>query len=210
MKSRASHLPLEQLTALAFVARAPESPVSDEEAQAYAHLASCDRCAGELARLTLDADLLRGHAHAEADALFDDAMLETQRTRILDRLSHVGQLARVLAFPRTTRDVTAPVSGGTRRWVSVAAAAGLIIGLVAGQMLHFVPRPPVTPRDDGASIVSSVPPPSRIRPAVATIVLTDDELMEEVESSLEVRGAFALRAIDALTPTAADQLAYGR
>lgn len=210
MMSRTPHIPFEQLTALALVARAPELP-DDEDAQALAHLAECPACAEALAQLTLDADILRSQAHAEADAIFDDARLEAQRVRILDRVAHVGQLARVLAFPRAAREVTAPVSGGTRRWVSVAAAAGLIIGLVAGQMLHFVPGPLITPRDEGFSVTRSGPPPARIRPASATVVvLSDDELMEEVESAVTVRGAYALRAIDALTPTATDQLAYGR
>ncbi len=67
-------------------------------------------------------------------------MLDAQRTRILDRLAHLGQAARVLRFPRrTARSRRCRSSTGSRRWVSVAAAAGLIIGLVAGQLLHFVP-----------------------------------------------------------------------
>ncbi len=85
---------------------------------------------------------------AEADAIFDAASLDTQRSRILDRLAHLGQVARVLQFPTRTREVAMPVATGSRRWVSVAAAAGLIIGLVAGQLLHFVPLD----RDDRTAI----------------------------------------------------------
>jgi hypothetical protein len=37
--------------------------------------------------------------------------------------------------------------------------------------------------------------------------LSDDDLMEEVEASVQSRRAQSLRALDALTPTAADMLA---
>jgi hypothetical protein len=41
-------------------------------------------------------------------------------------------------------------------------------------------------------------------------VLSDDELMEEVEAAVQLRRVRGLRALDALTPTAADLLASGR
>jgi hypothetical protein len=144
--------------------------------------------------------------------VFDDAMLDAQRTRILDRLAHLGQTARVLSFPARSRDVVLPVTTNGRRWISVAAAAGLIIGLVAGQMLHFVPSAAGPLRDDGASSIQAVDRsgPS-IVPASATVpVLSDDELMEEVDAAIELRRVRGLRAIDALTPTPADMLALGR
>ena len=87
MSARTSHVPIDRLTALAFVVRAPEG---DQDEQALRHVAECERCAAELARLTVDADEWRDAAIAEADAVFDDARLETQRVRILDRLEAVG------------------------------------------------------------------------------------------------------------------------
>ena len=51
-------------------------------------------------------DAYRDAAHADADAHFDERALETQRHRILQRLAHLGQAARVIRFPgvaRTTR-----------------------------------------------------------------------------------------------------------
>jgi hypothetical protein len=51
----------------------------------------------------------------------------------------------------------------------------------------------------------------KVIPASASLpLLTDDELMEEVEAAVQLRRAQSLRAIDALTPTAADLLALGR
>jgi hypothetical protein len=50
-----------------------------------------------------------------------------------------------------------------------------------------------------------------IVPASASLpALSDDELMEEVEAAVQLRRVQSLRAIDALTPTAADLLALGR
>jgi hypothetical protein len=211
MKARDRHIPLDQLTALALVARAPEGASAEAADQvALAHVATCDRCSSQFSRLTADADALRDVAFAQADEVFDDAMLDAQRTRILDRLAHLGQAARVLSFPRRSRDVVMPVASGSRRWVSVAAAAGLIIGLVAGQLLHFVPsRGTVGIRDQVMTMQAPDRPGGPVLvPASASVpALSDDDLMEEVEASVQSRRAQSLRALDALTPTAADMLA---
>jgi hypothetical protein len=214
MSGRQHHIPIDRLTALAFIARAPESgsPDAAEDARALEHVATCHECASRLTDLTANADELRDAAFAEADVVFDDAMLDAQRTRILDRLAFIGQSARVISFPRRSREAAMPVSSTGRRWTSVAAAAGLIIGLVAGQLLHFVPSSPRPSRDEGVSLQTaertSVP---AIVPASASLpALSADELMEEVEAAVQLRRAQSLRAIDALTPTAADLLALGR
>ena len=213
MARRAQHIATDRLTALAFVVRAPEdrAPQSTEERLALDHVAGCDECAARFATLVTEADALRDVAFAASDEVFDDAMLDAQRIRILDRLAHLGQAARVLAFPLRPREATMPVAANGRRWISVAAAAGLIIGLVAGQMLHFLPAGAVPVRDDSAYIQSvdrSRQP--AIVPASATFhMLSDDELMEEVERAIEARRAPSLRAIDAFTPTA-DLVALGR
>jgi hypothetical protein len=176
------------------------------------HVATCDTCATRLAELTIDADRLREAAFAQADGVFDAGMLDAQRTRILDRLAHLGQTARVISFPHRSREAAMPVSPTGRRWISVAAAAGLIIGLVAGQLLHFVPSAPLPLRDDGTTMQSVDRSNARhIVPASASLpLLSDDELMEEVEAAIQLRRAQSLRAIDALTPTASDLLAMGR
>ena len=214
MSGREHHIPLDRLTALAFIVRAPEDASAHdlEDQTAFAHVSQCDECAAAFARVTADADGMRDLAFAQADEVFDDAMLDAQRTRILDRLAHLGRAARVLSFPRTTREATAPGTGSTRRWVSAAAAAGLIIGLVAGQMLHFVPSTALVPRDEGVSMQAVDRPGGAVLiPASATLPpLSDDELMEEVETAVQLRRAPSLRALDALTPSAAEMLALGR
>jgi hypothetical protein len=214
MIGRDHHIPTDRLTALALVTRAPQdhSPDNHDDTRALEHIAHCDECAGRLAQLTLDADGLREFAFAQADQVFDEPMLDAQRTRILDRLAHLGQSARVLSFPARTREIAMPVSTNGRRWISVAAAAGLIIGLVTGQLIHFVPGTHLPLRDE----VPSAQVTERARPAIvpasasATPVLSDDELMAEVETAIESRRVRGLRVIDALTPTTADLLASGR
>ena len=217
MTGRDQHITADRLTALALVARAPEAHSREQadDSVAFEHLSRCDECAGRLARVTADVQGLREVAFAQADNVFDDAMLDAQRTRILDRLAHLGQSARVLSFPARTRDAVMPVSSSGRRWISVAAAAGLIIGLVAGQLLHFVPGTQLPLRDDPASLQvterSARPAAPAIVPASASVpVLSDDELMAEVEAAIELRRVRGLRVIDALTPTPADMLALGR
>lgn len=214
MRGRDQHISIDRLTAMALVMRAPDEaqPTDAQDEAALLHLSGCDKCSATFGRLAADADGLREVAFAQADEVFDDAMLDAQRTRILDRLAHLGQAARVLSFPRRTRDVTMPVSSSSRRWVSVAAAAGLIIGLVAGQLLHFVPATGGQVREPAASMQSADRQGrSGFIPASASIpVLSDDELMEEVEMSVQIRSVQSLRALDGLTPTAADVLAMGR
>lgn len=199
MSVRQNHVPIDHLTALALAARGPEEA---HDHQALEHIAHCDRCAGELTRLAADADLLRSAAFQEADAVFDDAMLEGQRSRILDRLVSLGQAARVLRFPRASRDVALPVTTGTRRWVSVAAAAGLILGLLGGQLLNFMPWG-ATRRNLAIGLQAPAQADPSLIPAVVA-TLTDEQLLDEIEAAVQLRRAHSLRALDAFTPTAGD------
>jgi hypothetical protein len=208
MSGRDSHVPADRLTALALLARAPDS---SQDEDALAHVAVCDACADSLARFTAEADGLRDAAFAEADAIFDDVRVEAQRSRILDRLAQVGHAARVLRFPARSREAAMPIPTGSRRWVSVAAAAGLIIGLLAGQLVHLVPW---DIRLDGAPAVSSIQSAVRQSPVIVPAsnggrALSDDELLDEIEAAVQVRRAHSLRALDELTPTATD-LSLGR
>ena len=154
---------------------------------------------------------MRDAAFAEADAVFDDTKLEAQRTRILDRLAQVGHAARVLRFPARTREAAMPVPTGSRRWVSVAAAAGLIIGLLAGQLVHLVPWETGPNRDSAGPSIQSAARQSPVLVPASTggRALSDDELLDEIEAAVQLRRAHSLRALDALTPTASD-LSLGR
>jgi hypothetical protein len=202
MTVRGSCVPFDRLTALAMAAQAP---ASDHDRQLLTHISSCEACAARLAELTVQIESLRDEAWQEADAAFDDAMLESQRGKILARLAHLGKAARVLRFPGRMRDASMPVSPISRRWVSVAAAAGLIIGLVAGQMLHFVSWESQLHRSSGQLQAST--PRGSSGPVIvqsAVFSLSQDELLDEIEEAMQLRSAPNLRALDAFTPRVGD------
>ena len=147
---------------------------------------------------TLEA--FREAAHAEADAHFDDRALELQRHRILDRIAHLGESARVIRFPVAPHGVR-PTALVSRRWVSVSAAAGLLLGLVSGQLVHFLPRnATVRPLATSTpSLTIGSPSPA---PAFAPILVSvpDDGLLGEIEMAVRFRSASELQVLDELTP----------
>jgi hypothetical protein len=143
----------------------------------------------------------RAAACAEADAHFDDRALETQRHKILDRLAHLGHPARVIRFPKVG-NVDLLDGGVNRRWISVAAAAGLIIGLVGGQLVHIVPQSNNNRRLSPMA-TSVVAPSAPAAPAFVPISASvDDGLLGEVEMAMQFRIATELRALDDFTPLA--------
>lgn len=140
----------------------------------------------------------RAAAHAEADALFDDRALEAQRLKILARLANLGQSAKVIRFPHATA-VDTPAPSLNRRWISVAAAAGLIIGLLGGQIVNLVPTPSRRLAPMAATMTPSGNNGTGYLPARMTIA-NDDGLLGEVDFAVQVRSASELRALDELTP----------
>lgn len=138
----------------------------------------------------------RAAACAEADAHFDDRTLEAQRHKILARLAHLGHPAKVIRFPRAPHgDV--PVSGVSRRWLSVAAAAGLLIGLLGGQLVHILPQQTRRLAPMATSIAPSAPS-RQIVPVAAPA--DDDGFLSEIENTVQLRSAGALRVLDEITP----------
>lgn len=137
----------------------------------------------------------RAAACAEADAHFDERALETQRHKIMARLAHLGHPAKVIRFPRAPI-IDAPATGVSRRWISVAAAAGLLIGLLGGQLVHILPQQ--TRRM--APMATSIAPSAPARPFVAVSVPVDDGLLGEIDYAVQLRSASELRVLDELTP----------
>jgi hypothetical protein len=137
----------------------------------------------------------RAAAWAEADAHFDERALETQRHKILAKLAHIGHPAKVIRFPKAPHG-DLPAATPNRRWVSVAAAAGLLIGLLGGQLVHLVPQPTRRLAPMATSIAPSVPARSSFVPVSAPI---DDGLLGEIELVMQARTANELRALDEFT-----------
>lgn len=143
-------------------------------------------------------DAYRAAAHDEADGHFDDRALDAQRHKILARLANMSHTAKVIRFP-VHAPVEAPVAGVNRRWISVAAAAGLIIGLLGGQAVNLVP--PQTRRL--APMASSIAPSATSVPSYGPTRVSlsqDDGLLGEVDFAVQLRSASELRTLDELTP----------
>jgi hypothetical protein len=100
-----------------------------------AHLEHCDECSGRARDLSLWLADLRAEALAAADEVFPPERLALQQAQIMRRLEQLDAPPRVIAFP--AQAVGAPRTGAARRvapgWVGVAAAAGLVIGVIGGQ-----------------------------------------------------------------------------
>jgi hypothetical protein len=136
----------------------------------------------------------RAAACAEADAHFDEHALETQRHKILARLAHLGHPAKVIRFPRTPYGEL-PSPRVSRSWISVAAAAGLLIGVLGGQFVHIVPHPTRRLAPMATSIAPSVP----LRPAFVQTVATDDEFLGEIDYAVQLHAPTELRTLAELT-----------
>lgn len=139
----------------------------------------------------------RAAAHAEADAHFDDRALEGQRKRIMARLAQLGRSAKVIHFPVNHR-ADAPPTGVSRRWISVAAAAGLIIGLLGGQLVNLLP-PSSGRLAPTAGAIAPTAGRAAFGPALAAYT-PEDGFLDEVDFAVQLRAASELRALDDFTP----------
>jgi anti-sigma factor RsiW len=119
------------------------------------HLDRCDVCADRAVELARWMDAAREDAHDASDAVFTPERLSAQQAQVLRRLEQVDSPARVISFPATLRAERGDAPG--RRvavsWVGVAAAAGIAIGIVGGQVsarLMQTPQAPVPLAVDAA------------------------------------------------------------
>ena len=159
------------------------------------HLERCDGCEGRranIARLLADVSDI---ARAEADVVFTAERLSRQHARILQRVEQEGRSGRVISFPawHGQRPTLLRARPGMR-WVAGAAAAGMVIGLLAGQLAHNL-------QTDGARPASQ----AVVRPAAATLqavstTMSEEEFLGRLEVALEGTSGSALRPLDDLTP----------
>lgn len=169
------------------------------------HLAVCTSCRARYASFVGWADRLRDDARAEADDVFPAERLAAQQAQVLRRLESIERPARVIAFPRFSRPVTS-TQGNAQRWIATAAAAGLVIGLAAGQFVdirntfgHPGPRAENTSARfaQGATAVPG---------SAATIASTvsDETLLYGADGTLGIVRVSSLQAMDDITPRARD------
>jgi hypothetical protein len=155
------------------------------------HVERCDICAERAVELGRWLDQVRVTGNEAVDAAFPPERLLAQQQQILRRLEQLDQPARVISFPNQAR-LTREISG--RRvavgWLGVAAAAGLLLGVLGGQMVgRFRPQPqPGSPAIMTAQQHETQTP---LSPPSETLL---DEPLDRVHAP-------ALEAIDGMTPT---------
>ncbi|MEO7273250.1 MAG: hypothetical protein ABIX28_16185 [Vicinamibacterales bacterium] len=161
-----------------------------------AHLDSCAACRARYEAFTDWLADTRADAIAAADEVFPAERLGAQQSQILRRLAALERPARVIAFPKYAQPV-ATTHSGPQRWIAAAAAAGLIVGLGAGELLDFRRSSRLRPLP-----IAEAEPFAAARGAVQPISLnSDDALLYDADLSPRVE---ALQALDAITPRLRD------
>jgi len=168
------------------------------------HLARCASCDARYVAMQRVFDEAREAAVDRADAVVTPERLVEQHARILRRIDTQYGSPRVIAFPNgPTPSHPSGLSPLVLRWAAVAAAAGLVIGLTAGQFVHF--------RRDGISVARSTvsaPAPAMIGATRSTPVLRavnglpavdENEFLSEMALAAAAPQAAELRAIYAFT-----------
>jgi hypothetical protein len=165
-----------------------------------AHLEQCDDCSRRARELGLGLSDLRAEALAAADEVFPAERLAMQQAQIMRRLEQLDAPPRVIAFP--AQAVGAPRTDTGRRvapaWVGVAAAAGLVIGVIGGQFSARVT--PATVSAPPPVQTEQQPAPQATTPAQpVNASLLDYDLERHIPDSLLIYD----QATPTLTQTAA-------
>ena len=184
------HLSDESLLELHALLLAGEQAVA---ARYLKHVKVCEACEARLDEVRDSAAALRRDVTASVDARISPTRLERQFDVVMRRLE--GHSGRVLPFPAAAhRPAHPPV---LRRWVAMAAACGLLIGVGAGRLLGPVPASPTSGWRPGTSaVVSGVP--ATVQPE------TDEQMLVEIDAAVSRSRTKEFRALDELTPRIAD------
>jgi hypothetical protein len=163
------------------------------------HLAACALCESRRLELVHLLDDMAVAATREGDRAFPADRLARQHARILQRIDQDGRPGRVIAFPANhPQDAPValrPIRRSSRGVAAAAAAAGLVIGLLAGHLAELPGRAGVTERA-GLTVGSSGP--------IRAAVLSDDEFLGQIELAVGSATPAVLNPLDALTPGAWD------
>jgi hypothetical protein len=166
---------------------------------AHPHLEACAACRERFADFGTWMIDISEQLRSEADELLTPDRLAAQQAQIARRLETLDRPARVIAFPKAARAV---ISGHShvRRWVTVAAAASLIVGFSLGQIVPLHTQhgrlPPAVAQ---LSRPATVQRATEIPPVVESI--SEEELLSDAFTRSHVS---ALSALDDLTPHARD------
>lgn len=163
------------------------------------HLEQCPDCEGrraDIARMLADCSET---AIADADAAFPVERLVRQQARILKRLEHEGRPARVIAFPAGhAHEPSLSRARPGMRWIAGAAAAGLVIGVLAGHLAHDFSSPRTVARSQAVAVARPASGGATLQ-AVST-TLSEEEFLGRIEMAIQGSSSAALRPLDDLTP----------
>lgn len=167
----------------------------------HPHLEGCAACRARYAEFDTWVLGLGDALRAEADEAFPAERLAVQQAQIARRLETLERPARVIAFPKAARAV---ISGHShvRRWVTVAAAAGLIAGVGLGQVVPL--RQAFQQRQAAAPTLNlTIPQTVKIADAIQPVQTSqdDDELLTDAFARPRVS---TLSALDEMTPRSRD------
>lgn len=179
---------------------------SSGEPMADPHLASCAQCRARYAAFTGWLDRIHDDAVGEANDAFPPERLAAQQAQVMRRLEALERPARVIAFPRFARPATSTPSYA-QRWVAAAAAAGLIIGVAAGQLVDvrrmFTPaRTVATQQTARFTPTQPVATPSVVPASFSSA--SDETLFFGADATRISERLSTLRSMDDITPRARD------
>jgi hypothetical protein len=165
------------------------------------HLRACADCRARYAAFSIWLETMRADAYAEAEVACSAERLTSQQAQISRRLEGLEHPAKVIAFPKFARPMSAAPTG-RQRWVAAAAAAGLIVGVGLGQVLEFRGTSSVVGPDTRSQ------PPQQIaaRGTLVPVSQISDEtfLYEQEVAPSQVRVPESLQYLNAITPGARD------
>ena len=198
---RARHLPEDRL----FECYLAEQGGEPLEPPAAEHLSDCHECSTRYGDLRRFMDGLRSEADAALDEIFTPEQWRAQQQSIARRLELLAHPARIISFPTQSASrstAAAPPPHVAPRWLGMAAAAGLVIGVGAGSWIYTrVPGsgPASLPVRSLAPIESPMIATSGI-PSGAAVTDVNDQFLSELELALERPHTQELVALDELTP----------
>jgi hypothetical protein len=166
----------------------------------HPHLDGCAACRARFEEFDRWIMGVGDELRAEADEAFPAERLAFQQAQIARRLETLERPARVIAFPKAARAV---ISGHShvRRWVTVAAAASLIVtGFGLGQI---VPLRQINTAVTNVRPQFTEPRAETIAKELTSVATahTEDELLSDILARPRVT---TLSALDEMTPHARD------
>jgi hypothetical protein len=171
------------------------------------HLADCAQCRSRYAAFTGWLDRIQVDALGEAEEAFPPERLAVQQAQVMRRLEALERPARVIVFPRFGRPTTS-TQGHAQRWVAAAAAAGLVIGLAAGQFFDvrqaFAPTRPQAPTQNARLATSQPAGVPSVVPASVSASEFDETLFFGADPTRISERLSTLRSMDDITPRARD------